>query len=305
MSLSVLATFPELKGWETRYGSLLRGAKAAVSAAGEEKGHKPMFATLWGGLSTLVNRLIDSIGPERVRLGQPVEEIERDGGDFSIRLGNGEAQPTRASAVILATPAVEAARLLEGLDPAASNELGQIAYASTAVVFLAYPPGTASRIPQGTGLVVPTGEGTMTACTWVSRKWPRKEFGDRAVLRCFIGRVGAEQALDLCDEDLISVVAREVERMTPIGAEPSASRVVRWDRSMPQYGVGHLERVDRIEASLAAAPGVFVTGSAYRGVGIPDCIKQGREASDRVLHYIYQHERAMVVEPHQEAAWKS
>jgi protoporphyrinogen/coproporphyrinogen III oxidase len=305
MSLSVLATFPELKGWETRYGSLLRGAKAAVNAAGEEKGHKPMFATLWGGLSTLVRGLIDSIGPDRVRLGQQVEEIEREGGRFSIRIGNGEGQPIRSSAVILATPAVEAARLLAKLDPAASNELAQISYASTAVAFLAYPPGTACRIPQGTGLVVPAGEGTMTACTWVSRKWPRKEFGDRAVLRCFIGRGGAEQALDLSDGELISVVAREVERMTLIGAEPSASRVVRWNRSMPQYEVGHLDRVARIETSLSEAPGIFVTGSAYRGVGIPDCIKQGREASERALHHIDQHERTRVVEPHQEAAWKS
>ena len=305
MRLSVLATFPELKAWETKHGSLLRGAKAAVGAAGEEKGHKPMFATLWGGLSTVVNRLIDSIGPDRVRLVQPVETIGRVGGGFSIRPAGNGGPPVAADAVILATPAHETARLLEALNPSAANELSEIPYASTAVVFLAYKPGTASRLPQGTGLVVPAGEATITACTWVSRKWPRQEFGGRAVLRCFVGRAGAGQAMDLSDDELIAVVAREVERMTPIGAEPSASRVVRWDRSMPQYEVGHLDRVGRIESSLSETPGLFVTGSAYQGVGIPDCIRQGREAADGVLHYIYEHGPTSADEPHREAAWKS
>ncbi len=286
MRLSLLATFPELREWEAKHGSLLRGAKAAVEAAGEEKGHKPMFATLWGGLSVLVDRLVDAIGWDRLRLSHPVDSIETEDRGFSILTDRTRGQPIRADAVILAIPAYESARALQDLSRDGSGELADIAYGSTAVVFLAYPEGTASRLPRGTGFVVPQGQRTITACTWVSRKWPRDEFGSRAVLRCFVGRAGADEALRLSDEELIDVVSKEMEAATPMGAEPSASRVVRWDRSMPQYEVGHLERVARIEEALAKVPGVFLTGSAYRGVGIADCIRQGKEAAGRAVAHL-------------------
>jgi oxygen-dependent protoporphyrinogen oxidase len=303
MRLSVLATFPELKDWERRHGSLIRGAKAAVEATGEERGHKPLFATVWGGLSRLAETLVQAIGAERVRLGHRVSGVESTEDGLAL-VGEG-AGPIRADAVILATPSFESARISEPVNAEAARELATITYTSTAVVFLAYPPGTADRLPQGTGFVVPQGEATMTACTWISRKWPAEEFGDRAVLRCFVGRSGAEDALALSDEELTAVISSEVEKATSFGVEPSASRVVRWDRSMPHYEVGHLDRVARIEEALAATPGLFVTGSAFRGVGIPDCIRQGREAADRVLHYLYRDERIGVDGKRQEASWTS
>jgi protoporphyrinogen/coproporphyrinogen III oxidase len=301
--LSVLSTFPELKDWEQKHGSLIRGAKAAMEATGEEKGHKPMFATLWGGLSRLVDRLVETIGKQRVRMRIPIEALTTVGAGFSVVAGVAGEAPLRADAVILATPAYESARILRTLNKETSSALATIPYASTAVVFLAYPPGTASRLPQGTGFVVPQGEATMTACTWVSRKWPSKEFENRAVLRCFVGRAGNEEALQLPDEELTTVVSREAEEATPIGVEPSTSRVVRWDRSMPQYEVGHLERVARIEETLSGLPGIFVAGSAYRGIGIPDCVKQGKEAAERVLRYLYQNERLSVDGQRREASW--
>ena len=307
MRLSVLATFPELKEWEVNHGSLLRGAKRAVEGAGEDKGHKPMFATLWSGLSGLVDRLIEAIGRDRLRLRHPVDSIEAaEGREFSIVTHGSREEPIRTDAVILAVPAYEAARALQNLSRDASSELGEIAYGSTAVVFLAYPEGTASLLPQGTGFVVPEEQRTVTACTWVSRKWPRDEFGSRAVLRCFVGRAGADEELSLSDEELIDVVSKEVEAATPMGAEPSASRVVRWDRSMPQYELGHLERVARIEEALTKVSGVFVTGSAYRGVGIPDCIRQGREAAERALTYVeWQWGSRGEAAPQKEISWKS
>lgn len=290
--LSVLATFPELKEWERKHGSLLRGAKAAMGAAAEEKGHKPLFATLWGGLSELVDRLVEAIGPDRVRLGTPVESIAAAPGGFSILTGGTGARRLTADAVIVATPASASAQILNVLSAPAARVLSDIPYASTAVVVLAYPPGTATRLPTGTGYVVPEGESALTACTWLSRKWPRKEFGDRAVLRCFVGRAGAEETLELSDAELVAVAAGEVEKATPLGVEPSASLVARWDGSMPQYEVGHLERVGRIEEDLSQVPGLFVTGSAFRGVGIPDCIRQGREAAARVVSFLERDERA-------------
>jgi protoporphyrinogen/coproporphyrinogen III oxidase len=286
MRLSVLATFPELKDWETRHGSLIRGAKAAVAAAGEEAGHKPLFASLWGGLSGLVDRLVEVIGEERLRLRHRVRALRMNDHRLSVLIDGAGGGPFPADAVVLATPADEAARILAAITEEASRALAEVPYASTAMILLAYPPGTASLLPQGTGLVVPHGEATITACTWVSRKWPRKEFGERALVRCFVGRAGSEEALALPDDQLTAIVSKEVEAATPLGVPPDAVRVVRWDRSMPQYEVGHGQRVGRIEEILSAVPGVFLAGSAYRGVGIPDCIRQGGEAAHRVLEYL-------------------
>ena len=134
--------------------------------------------------------------------------------------------------------------------------------------------------------MVPDGEATITACTWISRKWPNEAFGDRAVLRSFVGRAGDESALRFTDAELAAKVADDVEAAVGIGSLPVASRVVRWNRSMPQYQVGHLERIGRIEAALAKSPGVFVTGSAFRGVGIADCVREGRETAQGVVAYL-------------------
>jgi oxygen-dependent protoporphyrinogen oxidase len=282
--LSVAATFPELAAWERDHGSLVRGAGAALRAAERPgPGRKPMFATLWGGLGELVDALEAALGPGRVRRDAPVAALAPDGPGWAV---DAPGERLRADAVVLATPAFEAARLLAGVNPEASGLLGRIPYASTAVVALVYPEGTAGRVPEGTGYVVPAGEGIVTACTWVSRKWPVEGQGSRAVLRCFVGRAGDERALALPDGELVARVRAEVERAVPVGAEPAGARVVRWERSMPQYEVGHVELVDRIEAALEATPGVFVTGSAYRGVGIADCIGQARATAARVAAYL-------------------
>ena len=281
--LSVEATFPELHVWERRHGSLLRGAKAAARSSREEKGRQPMFATTWGGLGRLAERLVERIGGDRVRLDHPVSGMEADPSGYRVRAAG---KVLHADAVVLATPAFEAARLLSGLSPGAAEELQAIPYVSTAVVLAAYPRGTAERIPQGTGFVVPASEAAVTACTWISRKWPSPAFGDRAVVRSFVGRAGDESVLEMDDEQLAAKVADELESALGIGSPPAAYRVVRWNRSMPQYEVGHLERVGRIEAVLASRPGIFVTGSAYRGVGIADCIGQGGRTAERVIAYL-------------------
>jgi len=291
MRLSVEATFPELHAWERQHGSLLRGARAAARAAREEQGRQPMFATVWGGLSRLAERLVERVGGDRVRLDHPVSAIEREPHGYRVRSAG---RDLAADAVVVAAPAFEAARLLSTVSPEAAGELGAISYVSTAVVFVAYPPGTAELIPEGTGFVVPYGDAILTACTWISRKWPNPAFEDRAVLRCFVGRAGDEAALGRTDVGLIATVADEVEAALGIGAPPSASRMIRWNRSMPQYEVGHLERVARIEAALGGSPGIFVTGSAFRGVGIADCVRQGREAAGSVIAYLQEGEAGRV-----------
>jgi oxygen-dependent protoporphyrinogen oxidase len=297
--LSVEATFPELSVWERGHGSLIRGARAAARSARRASGSAggPMFTTLDGGLERLPGSLVSAIGPDRVRTSATVEAIRPTDGGTGYEVLTAAGERLAADAVIVAVPAHEATRLLGGLSGAedAADALSSIRYVSTATVTLVYPEGTAERLPEATGFLVPParvrgeapGPAVITACTFVSRKWPDPGFGDRAIVRCFVGRDGEQEPLGLGDERLAAVVAQDVEAATEIGAEPEATAVVRWDRSMPQYDVGHLARVDAADAALAAgAPGLFLTGSAYRGVGIADCVRQGNEAAERVRSFL-------------------
>lgn len=302
LRLSVRATFPELATWERDHGSLIRGARAATDDAPDRpEGRAPMFATVWGGLDGLIEALAARLPGEAARTDWPVASMTRSGDGYRLQSPGGEVE---AATVVLATPAFESARLLRDLNPAAAAELDRISYVSTAAVVLVYPDGTAGRLPgAGTGYVVPARSGLVTACTWLSRKWPSDEFGDRAVVRCFVGRDGDRRALDLDDGDLADRVRAEVEAVTPLGAEPEAVGVVRWERSMPQYGVGHVGVVERIGRALEDTPGVFVTGSAYRGVGIADCVRRAGETAERVRAFVDGSARAGPRDADEEATW--
>jgi protoporphyrinogen/coproporphyrinogen III oxidase len=271
--LSVLATFPELAAWEQRHGSLIRGARSAGSPSRDAP---PMFLRPRGGVRRLIEELERHLG-NRLRTGVSAGAIERDGLAYVVR-ADGTLLP--ADAMVLATPAFVASDLLRGLAPSASATLAAIQNVSTAVVLLVYGRGTGPALPDSSGFVAPRGELAMTACTVVSRKWPDERVGDRAVLRCFVGGVGAEDLLDQPDDEIVTGVARQLAALLPLPARPESASVVRWPRAMPQYEVGHMDRVAAIERSLP--PGIFVTGQAYRGVGIADCVRAANETADRV-----------------------
>ncbi|HEY2966427.1 MAG TPA: protoporphyrinogen oxidase [Actinomycetota bacterium] len=276
--LSVGATFPELARWERTFGSLIRGARAASSAAADAG---PMFLRPHGGVGELPRALLERVGRARVRLGTPVRSVERDGEALVVRTAR---DAMLAEAVVLATPAFVADGLVRGLDRPAAGSLGAIQYASTGIVHLVYPQGTAEALPEATGFVVPRGRAPMTAATFVSRKWPEPAFGTRAVVRCFVGAVGSEDVLDEPDEDIVDALCRHLAAFLRLPGRPTASSVVRWPRSMPQYEVGHLELVRAIEASLPA--GIFLTGNAYHGVGVADAVRSAGLAAERVLVHL-------------------
>jgi len=276
--LSVDSTFPELARWERAFGSLIRGARASLVAARDAG---PMFLRPKEGVSHLTVALVDAIGDVRIGLGAPVRAVERDGAAFVVQT---EADRVAADAVVLATPAFVASELIVGIAPRAAEVLGGIAYASTGVVLLVYPEGTADALPEATGFVVPRGRAPMTACTFLSRKWPEPDFGTRAVLRCFVGAVGFEDVLDAPDEDIVQAVCRHLAAILPLPDRAAASAVVRWPRSMPQFELGHLDRVREIDASLP--PGIVVAGNAYLGVGVADAVRSAGEAAERVLVHL-------------------
>jgi oxygen-dependent protoporphyrinogen oxidase len=278
--LSVDATFPELKAWAAGRG-MIRGARAALKARDKVEdtpAMRAMFATVWGGLERLVEVLAQKTGEERILRDTPVRSIRTtNSSSFELEV---PGEPVRADAVVLATPAFASAELLTG---DASAALREIPYASSAVVLLVYPEGSNDRLPDGTGFVVPEGEADITACTWISRKWPRPEFENRAVIRCYLGRAGAEGILAEPDGTLIDRAVGDLDRVLKLG-RPEEARVVRWERSMPQYEVGHLERMRRIHEALP--DGIFVTGSAYGGVGVADCVRQAGETARDVHGYL-------------------
>jgi len=276
--LGVRATFPELARWERDFDSLIRGAKAALKLSSDAG---PMFLRPREGVARLPAALLEAIGAERVVLDAPAIAVERSGDAFSVVTGAGAFD---AEAVVLATPALVSADLLEGSAPQAARALRRIPYASTAVALLVYPPGTADALPEATGFVVPRGKAPMTAATFLSRKWPDERFGTRAVVRCFVGAVGFEDVLDAADEDIVEALSRHLAALAPLPEGPEASAVVRWPRSMPQYEVGHLERVEAIGSALP--PGIFVCGNAYAGVGVADSVRSAGEAAERVRAHL-------------------
>jgi oxygen-dependent protoporphyrinogen oxidase len=236
-----------------------------------------MFLRPREGVARLPDALLEAIGAERVVTDAPAIAIERSGNAFSVVAGAGAFD---AEAVVLATPAYVSADLLEGSTPEAASALRRIPYASTAVALLVYPPGTADALPEATGFVVPRGAAPMTAATFLSRKWPEERFGTRAVVRCFVGAVGFEDVLESADVDIVEALSRHLAALLPLPEEPEASAVVRWPRSMPQYEVGHLERVEAIGSALP--PGIFVTGNAYAGVGVADSVRVAGGAAECV-----------------------
>jgi oxygen-dependent protoporphyrinogen oxidase len=298
--LSLLATFSRLRELECQHGSLIRGVlrqhrlRRSSRSAGSGEKPRPVFMTLRGGLSALVDALVAQVQHSvSLRMGQRVVRLERvKAAGYQLTLADG--QKLVADAVVLATPAYVTAELLEALSPEAAALLAEIPYASTAVVTLAFRRSEVEHPLDGTGFVVPRVEGrALTACTWSSSKWPERAPEGFVLLRSFFGRSGAEGALKLEDNELIDLALKELRELLGIQGKPFLARVHRWPRAMPQYHVGHLERLAKIENALGEHPEILLAGAAYRGIGLPDCIHQGVQAAERVLQQLLCSESAV------------
>ncbi|MGH3341964.1 MAG: protoporphyrinogen/coproporphyrinogen oxidase, partial [Carbonactinosporaceae bacterium] len=227
----------------------------------------------------------------QVRCGATVRELRRSETGWQLTLGSARAPETfAADAVVLAVPARPAARLLRREVPAAALELGGIDYASVAIVTLAYPRARFPSVAGCSGFLVPPVEGraggyVVKAASYLSEKWAwlAERDPETVFVRLSVGRYGEERDLQRDDSELISLAGADLARVTGVTAGPVASRVTRWGGALPQYAVGHRERVARIRTAVATVPGLAVCGAAYDGVGVPACIASAEAAAAQVL----------------------
>lgn len=280
--LSARAALPELAAaGARRERSLWRGLRRAASPPVPG----PAMVTLRGGLTQLVDALRDGLGAARVVAGCPAVAVERAGPAYRVRLADGSALD--ADAVVLAVPAFAAAELLAQVGPQAAVLLRGVPYVDVATVSLAYPDAALGRALDGTGFLVPSGEGTLlVGCTWLSAKWPHLGEGPPVLVRGMVGRQGDQRFADLDDATLVARVHQELAPILDLRAGPDESLVQRWPRAMPQYTVGHQERLDRLDAALDRLPGLVLTGAAYRGVGLAGCVTQAEQAAGAAVAHL-------------------
>jgi oxygen-dependent protoporphyrinogen oxidase len=298
--LSARTVLPRLVQMEAEYGSLSRGMLAAhrkmvaakkASAASQantkdEKNPRGIFTTVRGGMQRLADGMAASLNPAWLRSATPVSALEQTASGWRlVAAGRQES----FDAVVMAAPAWAASVLLRAVDAALAQEMEGIPYSSSVTVNLLYDERKLGRLPEGFGFLVPAVEGrAMLAATFSHRKFLGRTPEGKAVVRAFLGGMRNEAMLAERDEVLVATVRRELAQILgsaaiPAGAEPEYAQVTRWRRAMAQYAVGHLERKQRIAARAGALPGLKLAGNAYDGIGVPDCIRLGRQAAKELL----------------------
>ena len=324
--LSLGATFPQLRQTELEYGSLVKGMLAAKkktqhpsttlrSAQDASKKKWAAFVTPETGLAEIIEALQAQLQGVEVRLDTRVKKVtpspqpspykgegvrpsplrpavpplrghrKGEGAGMRVYLESGEV--LEADAVILATPAYITAQLVSDFDSEMADALRGIPYASTVTLSVAYKLSDIPRPLDGYGYIIPRAEGrSILACTWTSTKFPHRAPEGYGLIRAFIGRAGDEDVLDHTDDELLQMVCDELRNVLGITVEPLLNRIFRWPQAMPQYTIGHLDRIAMIDRRVAEHPGLYVAGNAYRGIGLPDCIASGEAAATSALKYL-------------------
>jgi oxygen-dependent protoporphyrinogen oxidase len=287
--LSLRATMPRFLDMEREHGSLIRAMrKERLNQSAEERSASGarygLFLTPRNGISQLLDALRARVEVrDRIQTGVSVESVSpHPGAGFDVRIAGAGNQTF--DAVVLATPAYRTADLVRPFDPDLASELGRIEYASTAIVVSGHKLTDVRDPLKAFGLVIPAIEQRrILAVSFTSRKFPTRAPEGCVMLRTFVGGAMQSELLQHNDVELIQLVREELRDLLGVTGEPDFVRVARWDRSMPQYHVGHLDRVNRIETLAGAYPRLSLAGNAFAGVGIPDVIHTAEQAAERAL----------------------
>lgn len=284
-NLSVRAVLPRFAEMERAHGSLGRAMLAArrkvKMASGTRRPTPPLFTSLKGGMQHLAETVVTKLNASSLLTGVTVQAIQPEAGGWVVSAG---MQSDHFDGVIVALPGLAAANVLRMASQELSGELAAVQYSSSITVGLGYDREVRETLPPGFGFLVPRSEGKrLLAATFVHNKFPHRAPEDRALLRCFFAGSNAEDVWALNDDQIVSIVRQELQQIIGLNAEPLFARVYKWKSAMAQYSVGHLDRLDRLERLRKQLPGLALAGNAYRGIGVPDCVRSGREAASELL----------------------
>lgn len=288
--MSLQSTYPQFSEVEKNHRSLILGMKKTApkktpSTPDSNKKKEGAFHTFRNGLETLVDAIELQLEADSVLKGVKLESIKRVGEKNHLALNNG--QIIEADAVIMTTGHVMASHLfsphglLQGLE--------EIPTTSVATVALAFPEESVVQDKEGTGFLVSrSGDYSITACTWTHRKWPTSTPDGKVLIRAFVGRVGDEAIVDLPDAEIEKIVLDDLSGIIDIKGKPDFTVITRWKKDRPQYRVGHKQRVEAARQELADKfPHVKLAGASYEGVGLPDCVDQGKAAVAEVIDELF------------------
>jgi oxygen-dependent protoporphyrinogen oxidase len=284
-SLSVRAVLPRFVEMEENYGSLCRAMLAGrkkMAAIQKAKGYapKPLFSSLRGGMQQMIDAIVAHLNPQSLHTSTTVSQLSRKDGGWELITPRGIEH---FDAVIFATPARIASTMLAATDARLSDDLGKVVYSSSITVTLGYLRDQLKSCPPGFGFLIPRSEGTrMLAATFVHTKFPFRAPDNKALVRCFLGGTSDQDVLKLDDAAVTGLVRKELKQITGLAAEPWFVKVYRWDRAMAQYTPGHLERIERIGETLKQIRNLSIAGNFYKGIGVPDCVRTGKEAAQHM-----------------------
>ncbi|MBV9573728.1 MAG: protoporphyrinogen oxidase [Acidobacteriales bacterium] len=278
--LSVRAVLGRWVDIERTHGSLGRAMVASRRKTAHAAYKRSLFTSLKDGMQGIVEALASRLPVSSVSLKKPVDAIQRFDDGWKVLAASGAYH---FDALIAAVPAHVAGSLLEAADTALARELREIRGSSSVTVTMGFDSATRSVLPRGFGFLVPRGEGKrVVACTFVHDKFPGRTANEYALLRCFLGGTRDPGTLDISGEEILRVVCDELRQVLGVMAEPRFVRIYRYKNAMAQYGVGHLDKIERIGRLALQLPGLALAGNGYHGIGVPDCIRSGQQAADRV-----------------------
>jgi oxygen-dependent protoporphyrinogen oxidase len=274
--LSVRAVLPRFVEMEREHGSLVRATLKVRKERQAASSPQPLFTSVKQGMQQMTDALAAALPAQSVRLQQNVS-VMRSNDAWRV---TGPGFDENFDAVVLAVPAPAAACLLKPIHSDLAAMLSRIQYTSSAAVLLGY---NQAALPPGHGFLVPRTENRkMMACTFVHKKFDHRAPPGGALLRCFFSSSRMPDLLERSDEDFEDVAQKELQDILGLEAPPRFLRTFRWDVAMPQYEVGHLERVAQMETLLAGLPGLQIIGNSFHGIGVPDCVKSGRLAAEKI-----------------------
>ena len=286
MDMEVL--FPTLRQWERSHGSLMRGMRESRKAARGRPQPPSAFFSLRGGAQRFAEAIAERLERTQILSGRTAAAIapagHGEGGSapaYRVTLDDGRA--LEADAVALATPAPDAARLVSPFAPELGAALARLRMTATGSVALAFPRERVAHPLDSSGFLMPRTEaGLITGCTWMSSKWPGRSPDGRVLLRAFTGWARDESFLERSDAELIEAATETLRPLLGLRGAPERAWVSRWEQGLPRYTVEHGAWLEEVERELARFPGLFLGGASYRGIGVPDCVRQGRETAARI-----------------------